>query len=199
MLKFKTFFLRASVVTGLFVLSGCSMKEATAIKVYTLNAGSVAPVSYSNHRGQTIKVSYPQALKDKMTNKMSYSYSLSERGQYQDSRWANNLGQLLQGNIIEILSQSRIFKAVVPYSSTAGEDLRLESTIFDFSHHVRGESSYAMVSIQFNVIHTDSGKLIRTKRFTYRENTRTLDARGYVEATNKIMARLGRDLLVWLR
>ena len=199
MLKFKTFFLRASVVTGLFVLSGCSMKEATPIKVYTLDAGVVAPVSYSSHRGQTIKISYPQALKDKMTNKISYSYSVAERGRYQDSEWSNNLGQLLQGYLIEVLSQSRVFKAVIPYSSTAGEDLRLESTIFDFSHHVRGESSYAMVSIQFNVINTDSGKLVRTKRFTYRENTRTLDARGYVEATNRIMSRLGHDLIGWLR
>jgi len=195
MLNVKKFFLIAS----LLVVSGCSLKEAVPLKIYTLNAGSVSAVSHSNHRGQTIKVSYPQALKDKLTNGMSYSYSSSERGEYQNSQWSNNAGKLIQGNIIQILVQSRIFKAILPYESTAGEDLRLESTVFDFSHHVRGESSYAVVSIQMNLINTDSGKLIRTKRFSYREHTQTLDARGYVEATNRAMSRFSRDLLRWLQ
>ena len=97
------------------------------------------------------------------------------------------------------MTHSRIFKAVLPYESTAGEDLRLESIVFDFSHHVRGEASFAIVSIQMNLINTDSGKLIKTKRFSYKEQTQTLDARGYVEATNRAMGRLSRDLVVWLR
>ncbi len=195
MLNFKKFFL----IVSLFVLSGCSLKEAVPLKVYTLNSGNVAPVTYSDHRNKTIKVSYPQALKEKLSNGMSYSYSSSERGEYQNSQWSNNAGKLIQGNIIQMLVQSRIFKAVLPYESTAGEDFRLESTVFDFSHHVRGEASYAIVSIQFNLINTNSGKLIKTKRFTYKENTQTLDARGYVEATNRAMVRLSRDLVVWLR
>ena len=195
MLNIKKFFLLVS----LLILSGCSIKEAAPLKVYTLDAGSVSSVSHSNHRWQTIKVSYPQALKDTLTNGMAYSYSSSERGVYQNSQWSNNAGKLLQGNIIQILTQSRIFKAVLPYESTAGEDLRLESIVFDFSHHVRGDSSYAVVSIQFNLINTDSGKLIKTKRFSYKENTQTLDARGYVEATNRAMTRLSRDLVEWLR
>lgn len=195
MLNIKKFFLLVS----LLILSGCSIKEAAPLKVYTLDAGSVSSVSHSNHRLQTIKVSYPQALKDTLTNGMAYSYSNAERGVYQNSQWSNNAGKLLQGNIIQILTQSRIFKAVLPYESTAGEDLRLESIVFDFSHHVRGDSSYAVVSIQFNLINTDTGKLIKTKRFSYKENTQTLDARGYVEATNRAMTRLSRDLVEWLR
>jgi cholesterol transport system auxiliary component len=195
MLNFKKFFL----IVSLFVLSGCSLKEAAPLKVYTLDSGNVTPVAYSNYRNKTIKVSYPQTLKEKLTNGMAYSYSSSERGEYLNSQWSNNAGKLIQGNIIQVLVQSRIFKAVLPYESTAGEDLRLESTVFAFSHHVRGEASYAIVSIQFSLINTDSGKLIKTKRFSYRENTQTLDARGYVEATNRAMARLSRDLVEWLR
>jgi cholesterol transport system auxiliary component len=195
MLNFKKFFL----IVSLFVLSGCSLKEAAPLKVYTLDSGNVTPVAYSNYRNKTIKVSYPQTLKEKLTNGMAYSYSSSERGEYLNSQWSNNAGKLIQGNIIQVLVQSRIFKAVLPYESTAGEDLRLESTVFAFSHHVRGEASYAIVSIQFSLINTDSGQLIKTKRFSYKENTQTLNARGYVEATNRAMARLSRDLVEWLR
>jgi cholesterol transport system auxiliary component len=195
MLNIKKFF----IIVSLFLLSGCSLKEAVPLKIYTLDAGNVTSIKYSSHRSQTIKVSYPQALKDRLTNRMSYSYSSSERGEYQNSQWSNNTGKLIQGNIIQILVQSRVFKAVLPYESTAGEDLRLESTVFDFSHHVRGEASYAVVSIQFNLIDTYSGNLIKTKRFSYKENTQTLDAKGYVEASNKAMRRLAQDLIIWLR
>ena len=194
MLSFKKFLF----IVSLFVLSGCSLKEAAPLKVYTLNSGNVTPVTYSDHRNKTIKVSYPQTLKEQLSNKMNYSYSSSERGEYQNSQWSNNAGKLIQGNIIQILVQSRTFKAVLPYESTAGEDLRLESSVFDFSHHIRGEASYAVVSIQFSLINTFSGKLIKTKRFSYKENTPTLDAKGYVEATNRAMVRLSRDLVAWL-
>jgi cholesterol transport system auxiliary component len=201
MYSFKNmFFIKSStILASLFILSACSSNEATPIKVYTLNIGNITPASHSSHRNQSIKVAYPQTLKDKLTNNMSYSYSSSERGDYLNSQWANNTGKLIQGNIIQALVQSNLFKAVLPYTSTANEDLRLESTIFDFSHHVRGKASYAVVSIQFNLIDTYSGNLIKTKRFSYKENTQTLDAKGYVEASNKAMRRLAQDLIIWLR
>jgi len=186
-------------VLTLFLLSGCAIKESKPMAEYTLSANPVSSLSSSRYKNKTIKVSYPDSLKEKLTRDINYSYSLSERGVYQNSQWSNALPYLVQGSVIEALEQSRLFKGVLPFSSTAYEDYRLESTIYDFSHHVRGEASYAIVSIQFSLINTDSGQLIKTKRFSYKENTQTLDARGYVEATNRAMARLSRDLVEWLR
>jgi cholesterol transport system auxiliary component len=187
------------IIASLFMLTACSFKEAEPVNIYTLQIENVAPVSYSRYRNQTIKVSFPQTLKEKISDRMNYSYSNSERGFYQNSQWSNNLGKLLQGNFIQILDRSRLFKAVLPYASTAGEDLRLESSIFDFSHHIRGDDSFAIVSIQFSLINTDTGKLIKTKRFSYKENTTTVDAKGYVGASSRAMESLSRDLVGWLR
>jgi cholesterol transport system auxiliary component len=187
------------IIASLFMLTACSFKEAAPVKIYTLQVENVAPVSYSRYRNQTIKVAFPQTLKEKISDRMSYSYSNSERGFYQNSQWSNNLGKLLQGNFIQTLDRSRLFKAVLPYASTAGEDLRLESSIFDFSHHIRGDDSFAIVSIQFSLINTDTGKLIKTKRFSYKENTTTVDAKGYVDASSRAMESLSRDLVEWLR
>jgi len=91
-----------------------------------------------------------------------------------------------------------MFRAVLPYTSSLHENYRLESSIFDFSHHIRGASSFAVVSIQFTFISVDTGRLIKSRRFTYREPTTTTDAKGYADATNKIMERLSSDLLRWL-
>jgi len=187
------------VLLFIFLLSGCSMKEAPVMKTYTLVVPNISPLSSSSYRNKVLKVSYPLTLKEKLNDKMYYSYSLSDRGAYMNSRWSNDVGKLLQGSMISALTQSRLFKVVLPFSSDVEEGLRIESSIFDFSHHIRGDASYAIVSIQYTLMNSENGKLIKTKRFSYKEYTTTTDARGYVEATNRIMSRLSRDLIVWLR
>jgi len=188
----------AGMIIVLLLLSGCAMKEAAPIKIYTLNAGKAPVASTNKYRTKVLKVSFPQTLKEKITEKMRFSYSSSDYGVYQNSEWSNSLEKLVQGSVIEALQESRLFKAVLPYASTASEDLRLESIIYDLSHHIRGEDSYAVVSIEFSLINSDTGNLIKTTRFSYREDTPTVNAEGYVKATNRAMAKLTKDLVVWL-
>lgn len=177
--------------------NGCSSKQA-ALKVYTLNEPVVVKTYGSKFKSKIIKVTYPQSLKEKISQRMRYSYSSVEQGVYQNSQWSNNIGKLLEGTFMQALDGSQRFKAVLPYASTAQEDYRLESNIFAFSHQVRGEQSHALVSIQFSLINTDKGKLVKTKRFSYKVPTKTMDAKGYVEATNEAVGRLTKDLLQWL-
>jgi len=175
------------------------MKEASPMNVYTMETPAVSPASYGQYRSKILKVSYPIALKEKLSDGISYSYAPTDRGEYMNSRWSNDVGKILQGSIIEVLTQSRLFKVVLPFSSDVEENLRLESTVFDLSHHVRGEASYAVFSVQCTLMNAETGKLIKARRFSYREPTASKDARGYVEATNRIMARYSRDLVKWLR
>jgi len=187
------------IVMGFLLLSGCSFKEAPVMKVYSLVVPSVSPVSHAAYRNKILKVSYPIALNEKLNDNMYYSYSLSDRGAYLNSRWSNDAGRMIQGSIIQVLSKAKLFKVVVPFASDVEENLRLESTVFDFSHHVRGEASYAVVSIQFTLMNAETGKLVKARRFSYREPTATIDAKGYTDATNRIMQKLSRDLIAWLR
>lgn len=191
--------MRIVLLLGFLLLSGCSFKKAPVMKVYTLASPSVVSVPSSQYRNKILKVAYPVAVNEKLGDGMQYSYSLTERGAYLNSRWANNAGRLLQGNIIQTLSQARLFKVVVPYTSDLDENLRLEAMVFDFSHHVGRDASYAVVSIQFTLINAETGKLLKARRFSYREATTTTDSKGYAEATNRIMANLSHDLIAWLR
>jgi len=186
-------------ILGLFLLSGCSFKSAAPITEYTLSASPVGAVSSSRYRNKAIKVTYPDSLKEKLSRSIDYSYSISNQGVYQNSQWSNALPKLIEGTVIEALDQSQLFKGVLPFSSTVYEDYRLESTVYDFSHHVRGEASYAIISIRFTFIDTKTGRMTKTRRFSYKETTRTVDARGFVEASNVAMSKLTRDLVNWLR
>ena len=178
-------------------LLGCTKEPA--LKVYSLDVASVDAVQSSQYRNKSIKVVYPQGLKDKISQKMHFSYSSIDRGTYQNSEWSNTMTKLLQGTLIEVLDESKLFKAVLSDTSTAREDYRLESNIFAFEHKVRGEASHAIVSIQFNLISVETGRMARSKRFTYLEPTSTTDAKGYVVATNRALSKLGQDLVTWLR
>jgi cholesterol transport system auxiliary component len=109
------------------------------------------------------------------------------------------MSKLLQGTLIDVLDRSKLFKAVLSDTSTLKENYRLESNIFAFEHRVRGEQSHSVVSIQFTLINADTGKLIKSKRFSYQEPTLTTDAKGYAEATNKVIVKLSQALLQWIR
>ena len=184
-------------VVALLLLSACS--KAPALKLYTFDVPQTMSVIYSKYHLKTIKVTYPQSLREQVTQKMNFSYSLSDRGTYQNSEWSNTMGKLLQGTLIDVLEKSRLFNAVLSDTSTLKENYRLESNIFAFEHRVRGKLSHSVVSIQFTLIDADSGKLVKSKRFSYQEPTPSIDAKGYAIATNVIIAKLSKDLLEWLR
>ena len=178
-------------------LVGCTKEPA--LKVYSLDTPTLSAVYGNTYKNKSMKVTYPQSLKDKVSQKMNFSYSSVDSGNYQNSEWSNNMRKLLQGTFVEVLDESKLFKVVLSDTSTVREDYRLESTIFAFQHRVRGEHSDAVVSIQFNLINTESGNLVKSKRFSYAEATPTTDAKGYVSATNVAIEKLSRDLVAWLR
>jgi cholesterol transport system auxiliary component len=182
----------------IFGLLGCSTKEP-ALKVYSLDAAPVSTAQSSTYKNKSIKVTYPQGIKNKISQKMNFSYSSIDRGTYQNSEWSNNMSKLLQGTFIEALDESRLFKVVLSDTSSAREDYRLESDIFAFEHRVRDTQSHAIVSIQFNLISVKTGDIVKSKRFSYKEATPTTDAKGYVAATNVAVSKLSRGLVAWLR
>lgn len=181
----------------LLALSGCTKEPA--IQIYSLDVASVNSVGSSSYKTKSVKVIYPQSIKNRISQKMHFSYSSIDRGTYQNAEWSNTMSKLLQGTFIEALDESRLFKVVLSDTSTAKEDYRLESNIFAFEHRVRDQDSDALVSIQFNLISVETGRMVKSKRFTYVEPTPTIDAKGYVIATNRALSHLNRDLVAWLR
>ena len=186
------------LILGLLsVFLGCT--KAPALKVFTLEVPHVQASPNSIFSGKTIKVTYPQSLRENMSQKMNFSYSTYERGTYQNSEWSNHLSKLLQVTIIEVLDDSQLFKAVFSDTSSLKVNYRLESNIFAFEHRVRAKQSQAIISMQFTLIDGDTGKLLKSKKFSYKEPTLSLDAEGYVIATNRVLNRLSQDLLLWIK
>jgi len=187
------------IVRLILVMAMVGCTQAPTMKVYSLDVPKITAVVTSPYKTKVVKVTFPYSLREQVTEKMNFSYSDSDYGTYLNSEWSNNMSKLLQGTIIDILSNSNIFKAVLADTSTLKENYRLESNIFSFEHRVRDTASYADVSMQFTLIDADTGKLVKSKRFSYTEPTPTVDAKGYAIATNRVMYRLGQDLVKWIK
>ena len=186
------------VLLGMIIgLLGCS--KAPALKVYSLNIPTIEMPTSHRYSSKTVKVTFPQSLREQISQKMNFSYSNNDRGTYQNSQWSNNTGKLLQGTFIEVLDNAKVFKAVLSDTTTLKTNYRLESNIFAFEHRVRDTLSHAIISIQFTLINADTGVLVKSKRFSYQEATASINAEGYASATNVAMARLSSDLVGWLQ
>ncbi len=190
---------RKIVVTMSIILGLVGCTQAPTMKVYSLKVPPVNALSASAYKSKVLKVTFPASLREQMSEKMNFSYSDSDYGTYMNSQWSNNMSKLLQGTLIDILSKSKLFKAVLADTSTLKENYRLESNIFTFEHQVRGKQSHSVISISFALIDADTGKLMKSKRFSYAEPTPTVDAKGYALATNKALTHLSQDLLRWLK
>ncbi len=187
-----------NLVALLIIISLMGCTKLPKLESYNIDIPHIKSKQKGQYKSKIIKVAYPKSLKESISQNMDFTYSSSERGSYQNSQWSNNLILLIQGSIIELLANSHIYKAVIPITSTVSEDYILESTVYAFYHDLKNSKSKAIVSIEYRVIDSRDNTLIKTKRFSYSEDTPTINAKGYASATNRAMERLGGDLLVWL-
>jgi len=186
------------ILIGMFLLSGCAMKSSE-MRTYSLNPDlNFSKLSHAVYRDKSIKIAYPTNIKGKTSSSIYFSYSKIEEGKYQNAIWNSSNSQLLINGIIRALEKGAVFKTVVDYTSLANTDYLLESEVYDFYHKVRKNLSVSVLSIRFDLIDTDYNRLVKSRRFTYEIPTKTVDALGYVKATNIALERLTVDLVKWL-
>lgn len=186
------------ILTGILLLGGCSMKSSE-MKTYGLNPDlNFSKLPHATYRDKSVKIAYPTNIKGKSSSSIYFSYSKIDEGKYQNAIWTSSNGQLLINSIIRSLEKGGVFKTVIDYTSLGNTDYLLESEVYDFYHKVRKGVSVSVLSIRFDLIDTDYNHLVKSKRFTYEVPTQTVDALGYVKATNIAMDKMSFDLVKWL-
>ncbi len=186
------------ILTGILLLGGCSMKSSE-MKTYGLNPDlNFSKLPHATYRDKSVKIAYPTNIKGKSSSSIYFSYSKIDEGKYQNAIWTSSNGQLLISSIIRSLEKGGVFKTVIDYTSLGNTDYLLESEVYDFYHKVRKGVSVSVLSIRFDLIDTDYNHLVKSKRFTYEVPTQTVDALGYVKATNIAMDKMSFDLVKWL-
>jgi cholesterol transport system auxiliary component len=121
------------------------------------------------------------------------------RNPYAYSRWVDTPVHMLQLVLQDGLERSGLFEAVLPSASLLGADLRLETTLYDFSHQVlTDKKSEAVIRLGFHLLDIRKSRLLASRQFEVRMPAPSLDAEGGVAAINAAVASLLPRLIDWL-
>ena len=184
------------------LLAGCVTKSVVPAYIYT-----IAPVwGDSRARAETekkslliIKLAPVRGTRALTGTEIIYTDTRYSRNSYAYSRWSDAPVRLLQTLFQVALEESGRFGAVVPPASASEADLLLESTLFDFSHHIKDDgTSEGVVRVRFYVIDNTTKTVTATKEFVSKVPASSQNAQGAASALNKAATNVARNLVSWL-
>jgi len=176
---------------ALVLITSCMPKATHKINSYDLSV-NVNSTNYTKVN-KVLKVKYPVALGAINSSRIFYKKG-AITSYYLYSRWSNPLSRLLYKDILTTLQNSKRYKSVIGYSSSARADLSLEIEIIDFYHIVEDNSSYALITINVRYIDENTQKIIKQKRFSYKKYLAKADAKSFVAGAKEALKEFLQEL-----
>ena len=194
-----------SLVLAALMLSSCSFRpKPVTIRNYVIDsgnkiAGQIKPLS--KPFPYTLILPPVMGALPFRTQKILYRSSEITLSPYLYSRWEYAPTHMLMVKMLKTLDRANIFKSVAYRATGAHGNLYLETTLFDFSHHVNadGKTSFGVVSVMFQLIDGKTRDIIGTKSWVIRKPSPTLDAQGAAQALDAATNDLCLKLIQWLR
>jgi cholesterol transport system auxiliary component len=186
----------------LCLLAGCATKSVPPAHIYTISPewGDISIQAEGGKKGTLIiKLAPVRATRALTGTEILYTNARYSRNSYAYSRWSDAPVRLLQTVFQVALEENGRFGAVVPPTSASKADLLLESTLFDFSHHIKGDgTSEGVVRVRFYLIDNTTKTVTATKEFASRVPASSQNARSAAAALNKAATNVARNLVSWL-
>ena len=126
------------------LFAGCVTQSIAPAHLYTLSpewGDRSARTERVSKSPLIIKLAPVRATQALTGAEIIYTDSHFGLNSYAHSRWSDAPVKLLQTLFQVALEENGRFRAVIPPTSAAGADLLLESTLFDFSHHIKDDGT----------------------------------------------------------
>jgi len=152
------------------LIAGCGVtKTVPPASIYTISPewdSSKAQEETGKKNSHIIKMASVRGTRALTGTEILYTDALYGQNSYAYSRWSDAPVRLLQILFQVALEESGRFGAVVPPASASEADFLLESTLLDFSHHIKDDgTSEGVVRVRFYVIYNTTKTVIATKEF----------------------------------
>ncbi len=184
------------------LLAGCVTKTVPPASIYTISPewdSSKAQEETGKKNSTIIKMASVRGTRALTGTEILYTDARYGQNSYAYSRWSDAPVRLLQILFQVALEESGRFGAVVPPASASEADLLLESTLFDFSHHIKDDgTSEGVVRVRFYVIDNTTKTVTATKEFVSKVPASSQNAQGAASALNKAATNVARNLVAWL-
>jgi len=179
------------LLTTILLITGCSVKTNT-LNSYDLSI-NYSKVLVKKHKNRVLMIKYPSSLDALGSSKIFYKRD-GITSYYLYSQWSAPLNKLLYSQLLKNITNENIFKSVVGYSSEVSPDLNLETQIIDFYHIVKGNISYADISIKVRLINAKNSKILKEKLFHYKLKVKKLNAKSFIATAKKAITEFNLDL-----
>jgi ABC-type uncharacterized transport system auxiliary subunit len=159
-------------------LSGCVSSKP--IRYYTLKAPAAPALPAGTHTVSLLvaNVSGPEIFRD---TPIAYRVGSNEIGTYQYRRWVEPPVEMLQGNLIRLLSSSGNYQSVASVGSTLEGQFVVRGKLYDFEE-VDGASITGLVSMEFELYERKSGKVVWSHFYSQSEPVQSKEISAIVTA-----------------
>ncbi len=179
------------------IFMGCSGTQKS-IDEYTILANSY--ISNDTKKAtKSLSVATIKTTPSLMSKDLIYLYSSGEVGSYAYSRWSDSPTMMLERILMQKLQQSQIYSYITPSASISSADYILESNLDRFSHLIEGKNSFGVIKIELRVIDISQKRVISQKEFDIKIPSKSIDAKGAIEALQRGSNELGDEIIEWLK
>ncbi len=174
-----------------WLLAGCGLSPIDEANVSSYRLQPVIPTSIVAKRGGgTLLVNTPRAEAGYATERMLYSRHGDDINHYSKHQWVASPNQMLLPLLVESLSNTGGFRAVVgaPYSGLV--TLRLDTKILYWLQRFDNQHNRIEIALRATFVRVNSSRILASKTFVMSEPVLALTPQASVEASNRAVRKL---------
>jgi cholesterol transport system auxiliary component len=112
--------------------------------------------------------------------------------------WGDRLPRLFQARLVESLSNSGAFRAVLTNQDRVTGDYSLSIEIRDFEVEASGNTSVAVIDVYVKLVDEKNAAVVTTKRFHTRHDASSKEPSAGIQALNEANQQLVREIVTWV-
>lgn len=183
-------------------LAGCSVlpqrQSPHALTSYRITLPAARSEAGAVPACPAVRVATPSAAAGFGGPAMRYSTSTDTVASFAFHRWAAPPARMLQPLLVQSLSDSGLFQAVVAPDSPASASLQLDTQLVALLQRVTGTRSQVQLVVRASLSNLRTHRQLSAHRFVIDAPAEAATAPAGVRATNAAVQRLHRELTGWL-
>lgn len=178
------------------LLTSCALSpvELPEITRYTLDP--VLPAIHRHRQDRaSLLVSMPKAQPGYNTHRMLYSLNGNDLRYYAKHEWVSAPNKMLQPLLVQALTNNGAFRSVIAAPFAGMTSLRLDTTVLYWVQRFDGRHNRVQIALRVRLVKPSRGRVIKSQTFIVTEPVRHLDPAASVDAINRAVRRLLRDIV----
>ena len=192
---------RIIMTIGLLLISGCSLQNnVPPVTTYRMDIKpDIDRYTSTGCQEKIIRVTHFEGTSLLRHQSIYYADESSKQYSYTKARWIESPDRQLLHQFQRSISESGLFKGVIPYKSLARNDWLLESNVHEFIQVIKNDGT-SEVSLRMDLAFIDqfTRRVMATKKIALLQTGTAPDVNGAVHAFEVLSAKALKQTNIWL-